>query len=348
MKNPKISVIMPVYNSGKYLSTAVDSVLNQSFKEIELILVDDGSTDGSSKKCDEYARKDSRVVVIHQKNGGICNARNAALKVAKGEYIGFCDHDDEFLPGVWERCVQIIKENNYPDLIKFGKKYVFIDENNNIYRNIYMTLQDKSYDRKDIIQNYLELRKNNLFRFVWDGLYKRAFIEKYNILFDPYFKYGGEDHDFCNMYSRYINSIVTLKEVFYVHYLRKNFSTSSKKIDNANTLYYKIESERLYQTLQFINYNLIKNRAIYWNQFFETCILPVISYHFKNGASKETIEIAVNQFDDSIMQQNDKNISFIDLIMQSKKIGLFTYCYLNKYFNFLYLLVYIRYKLIKS
>ena len=81
----KISIIMPVYNSGKYLSTAVDSILNQSFKEIELILVDDGSTDGSSEKCDEYARKDSRVVVIHQKNGGICNARNTALNMAKAK-----------------------------------------------------------------------------------------------------------------------------------------------------------------------------------------------------------------------------------------------------------------------
>ena len=84
----KVSVIMPVYNSGEYLQTAVDSILSQSLKDIELILVDDGSTDGSSEKCDEYAKKDKRVVVIHQRNGGICNARNAALKIARGEYIG--------------------------------------------------------------------------------------------------------------------------------------------------------------------------------------------------------------------------------------------------------------------
>ena len=67
---------MPVYNSGKYLKTAVESILNQSLKEFELILVDDGSIDGSSERCDEYARKDERIVVIHQKNGGICAARN--------------------------------------------------------------------------------------------------------------------------------------------------------------------------------------------------------------------------------------------------------------------------------
>lgn len=83
----KVSVIMPVYNSGEYLKTAVYSILSQSLKEIELILVDDGSTDGSSERCDEYAAKDSRVVVIHQKNGGICNARNAALKIARGNIL---------------------------------------------------------------------------------------------------------------------------------------------------------------------------------------------------------------------------------------------------------------------
>ena len=83
----KVSVIMPVYNSGEYLKTAVDSILSQSLKEIELILVDDGSTDGSSERCDEYAAKDSRVVVIHQKNGGICNARNAALKMPRGNIL---------------------------------------------------------------------------------------------------------------------------------------------------------------------------------------------------------------------------------------------------------------------
>ena len=73
MKNIKISVIMPVYNSGVYLETAVNSILDQDVQDMELILVDDGSTDGSSEKCDKYAEKDNRVIVIHQKNGGICN-----------------------------------------------------------------------------------------------------------------------------------------------------------------------------------------------------------------------------------------------------------------------------------
>ena len=85
----KVSIIMPVYNSEKFLKKAVDSVLNQKFEDFELILVDDGSPDASGSICDEFAEKDSRVKVIHKKNGGICSARNAGLKIAKGEYVGF-------------------------------------------------------------------------------------------------------------------------------------------------------------------------------------------------------------------------------------------------------------------
>ena len=118
---------MPVYNSGEYLKTAVDSILGQSFRDIELILVDDGSTDGSSEHCDEYARKDDRVKVIHQKNRGICNARNAALKIAKGEYIGFSDHDDEYLPGFLENAYKEAVANN-ADLVKVGKKEFIIKD----------------------------------------------------------------------------------------------------------------------------------------------------------------------------------------------------------------------------
>ncbi len=91
---PKISVIIPVYNVENYLRECVDSVLNQTFSDYEIILVDDGSTDISGKICDKYAVKDDRVNVIHKKNGGLSNARNVGLKKAVGEYIYFLDSDD--------------------------------------------------------------------------------------------------------------------------------------------------------------------------------------------------------------------------------------------------------------
>ena len=94
MKNPLISVIMPVYNPGRYFRAAVDSVLAQTLTDFELLLIDDGSTDGSGAICDEYAARDLRVRVKHGRNGGICASRNAGLDLAQGDWLAFCDHDD--------------------------------------------------------------------------------------------------------------------------------------------------------------------------------------------------------------------------------------------------------------
>ena len=92
---PLVSVILPVYNVEEYLCKCVDSVLAQTYRNLEVILVDDGSMDNSSKLCEEYAKKDNRIKVIHQKNGGLSAARNTGIKIAKGKYIAFLDADDE-------------------------------------------------------------------------------------------------------------------------------------------------------------------------------------------------------------------------------------------------------------
>lgn len=99
---PEISVIVPVYNTEKYLDRCIRSIINQTFSDFELILVDDGSKDNSGFVCDEWEKKDSRIKVIHQKNAGAGAARNAGLRVAKGEYIGFVDSDDWIEPQMYE------------------------------------------------------------------------------------------------------------------------------------------------------------------------------------------------------------------------------------------------------
>ena len=109
---PKISIIVPVYNVEKYLRKCVDSILNQTFKDFELILVDDGSIDTSGKICDEYNLKDNRIKVIHKENGGLSSARNAGLDIAQGEYIGFVDSDDWIELDMYEELYKICKEND--------------------------------------------------------------------------------------------------------------------------------------------------------------------------------------------------------------------------------------------
>lgn len=103
--SPSVTVIVPVYNVEPWLRECVDSILNQTFRDFELILVDDGSPDGCGAICDEYARRDSRVRVIHKENGGLSSARNAGLRIARGEYIAFVDSDDFIAPNMLRRLV---------------------------------------------------------------------------------------------------------------------------------------------------------------------------------------------------------------------------------------------------
>lgn len=108
----KISVIVPVYNVEKYLNRCIESIVNQSYKNLEIILVDDGSTDASGEICEEWKKKDSRIVVFHKENGGASSARNIGLKHAMGEYIGFVDSDDWIEKNMFERLYFLIKEHN--------------------------------------------------------------------------------------------------------------------------------------------------------------------------------------------------------------------------------------------
>ncbi|MDR1961632.1 MAG: glycosyltransferase [Gracilibacteraceae bacterium] len=116
---PKISVIMPVYNSGQYLPRAIDSVLGQILRDLELILVDDGSTDGSGQVCNRYARTDERVRVIRKPNGGTSSARNAGLAAVTGEYIAFADYDDYLFPEMYLYMYAKAEESGV-DVVKCG------------------------------------------------------------------------------------------------------------------------------------------------------------------------------------------------------------------------------------
>lgn len=108
MQNAIISIIVPVYNVKEYLNECVESIVNQSYTALEIILVDDGSTDGSAEICDNWLKKDSRIRVIHKENGGLSDARNAGMSIATGEYIGFVDGDDKITHGMYSRLYDLM------------------------------------------------------------------------------------------------------------------------------------------------------------------------------------------------------------------------------------------------
>lgn len=313
---------MPVYNTGEYLKTAVESILSQSLKEFELILVDDGSTDGSSERCDEYARQDSRVVVIHQKNGGICNARNAALKIARGEYIAFSDHDDEYLPGLLENAYQrAIKDHS--DIIKFCKKeYVII--NGTIVRTKGTSLNDCTYNNDEIKEHFFDFLNGKVFECVWDALFRREFLIGNNILFDEDYKMGGEDIDIIARVMSKAKVFSTMKEHYYEHYIRSGFSTSSKfninKLESNKKL-----ADRILHAINDMSLNLEQYRAEYIYQIMFTLInasVNMLANPQCTMTESERISYIGSLKSESCITEWFFNVPSYSVFKISKKVGL--------------------------
>lgn len=186
--NDVISVIVPVYNVARYLPQCLDSILSQDHRDLEVIVIDDGSTDGSGAICDEYARRDSRVRVIHQKNGGAAAAKNAGLRVATGEYLSFVDSDDFLEPDVYGYMLGVLKSQN-ADAAQFN------------FRDVYKShTEDQVLWRGQGVMNskeyLLRFPKDWTCALLWNKLYRRAvfdgvFFEEGHKIDDEYFTYRG-------------------------------------------------------------------------------------------------------------------------------------------------------------
>ena len=179
-----ITIVIPVYNVKNYLCECIDSVLNQKFHDYEIILVDDGSTDGSGKLCDDYKMNNSKITVIHQKNAGLSEARNAGLKIAKGDYVYFLDSDDYIRNDALEVMnEEIVKAN--PDLIYFEAS-VFYDSMKSDSTNLIVYDRKKEYDIMTGGQISLKLfRENEYYTAVPLHLFKREFLLENKLFFYP-------------------------------------------------------------------------------------------------------------------------------------------------------------------
>lgn len=225
MKEIAVSVIMPVYNAQKYIGRAIESVLNQDFESFELILVDDGSSDGSGIICDDYAHKDSRIVLIRQKNAGTCAARNVALDVARGKYITFCDHDDEYLPHLLRDNFELI-EHEKADVLQFSINRIYTERNNQI---IEQCLKNDVVLAKDLRQRYLDVRLCENFADVWNHFYRRDLINE--LRFNTIFDHGKEDVYFnLNILLRVKGKLIFNSRVYYNHYLYPTSSGTISKL----------------------------------------------------------------------------------------------------------------------
>lgn len=210
-----ISVIVPVYNTEKYLRNCLNSIINQTYRELEIIIVDDGSPDDSGKICDEYADRDSRIVVVHQNNKGLSGARNAGLDICKGEYVMFVDSDDTISLQMAEKMLFAIENVDIAicDFDRITKEYA---NNNSV---TYSEENDKLYITKDEIWSTILIKLNNA---SWNKLYRRTLIG--NIRF-PTGLVHGEDLVFNLKYISKCNNGVIIKEKLYNYFQRKDSIT---------------------------------------------------------------------------------------------------------------------------
>lgn len=232
----KVSVIMPVYNSEQYVRHAAESVLCQDFDSFELLLMDDGSTDGSGLICDELAKEHDNVRVFHTENGGMCHARNLGMEHARGEYLAFCDNDDEYLAGLLSQNYAIAIRDN-ADCVRFGRNLeVIVDEGEQSFSSYGGPSKFANFKGEDIFAHYDLVREGT--GAVWVGLYRRSLIREHNILFDESLRRGFEDLIFNYDVFDVAKSISINPRPYYVWRRRVSHSSSFVVDDNY---YYGLE-----------------------------------------------------------------------------------------------------------
>lgn len=226
MRTKKFSIIVPVYNCQDYISRCIESVLNQNTKDLELILINDGSTDSSKTMIEEYKKDSELIKVINKKNEGVSKARNIGLKEATGKYILFLDADDYLEENYIKEINEILKKYKNVELINFGFYSDVEDmEFNNLSRDE-ITYKDKFYkDKKSLAKDFVDLWDNTMLYNIWNKVYIKKIIDENNIKFPK--SNWGEDVEFNRLYLNAIKNMYNSNKCFY-HYIRERNGAATK------------------------------------------------------------------------------------------------------------------------
>lgn len=215
-EHPMVSIIMPVYNSEKYLSDALNSISKQIYTNFEVILVNDGSTDGSGKILDDFAKQDERVKVIHVSNGGPSSARNIGIAQACGEWIQFMDSDDIIDENM---LIELLKATKNADMVVSGAIQESADGSNSVVRSIIPAELNNIDDIGNYISN-MDCNTYDLFmNYLWNRLIKRSVLVDFNIRFDENMRLG-EDFLFMCELLKHVNKINVINQTYY-HYINR-------------------------------------------------------------------------------------------------------------------------------
>jgi len=254
MEEQKISVIVPIYNVAPYLARCIESICNQTYRNLQIILVDDGSTDGSGRICDAYAAHDPRVQVIHKENGGVVSARKAGLEYAQGIYIGLVDGDDYLEPEMYTELSRIICREN----VDFVHSGYYIDEKPGIYGTgkdaVFQCCEDTTACLRKFVLNPvsdLRITPSNWSKLYRSELVKEAYLEVPNEV-----SYGEDLLFLCNCLLKCRSFSISSKAHY--HYVtrmssachRKSISNIEKEVVLRNALCRLFQKQKILNELQ--------------------------------------------------------------------------------------------------
>jgi glycosyltransferase family protein len=281
-----ISVIVPVYHVEKYLDTCVQSILNQTYKDLEIILVDDGSADACSKMCDEYKKQDLRVKVIHKENGGLSDARNVGLDVATGDYIAFVDSDDYIHPEMYANMVGFLERNSDFNIVMCGYKKV--DEND---KEIYLKnwSQDiRILNHKDFIEDMFSAEQYEEYVVVWNKVYRKKIWDEIRFPKDKL-----REDEFVSYKLLYPQQRIAFIMNPVYHYRQRMGSIMQK----CEIMAYWNNTEALLEKIQFFKnkeaweYNLCVLRTLETLIYYYDCAQKNIEYGKAEDIRKVFVEI---------------------------------------------------------
>lgn len=234
---PKISVIVPVYGVERYLDRCISSIANQTYKNLEIILVDDGSPDNCPKICDEWALSDMRIRTVHRENGGLSCARNTGLSIATGDYITFIDSDDWIISDTYEYCVSLLERYEGADVVQFDLMHAYSNDQALVARKECVSIVCD----KEILNTYLKTSTQNGSYSVCRCLFKASIAKKYR------FREGKihEDIDYKFKVLRDSIKMLITNQIKYCYWQEGN-STSSGSLKERDFQLYE-SAEELYK-----------------------------------------------------------------------------------------------------
>lgn len=282
MKQPIVSIIVPIYNVEKYLSDCIESLVNQTYKNIEIILVNDGSTDSSLSICEKYQVNDSRIKLINLINSGVSKARNEGIKISTGEFVRFVDSDDIIpLNSIEESIAYTINDENI-DLIIFPYKMLYTYKEK-IFKSNYQYITKETLIKQNFFEKIINFDQKGLINSPCNKLYNLNVIKNKNLYFDEQMKYG-EDAKFNFDYFKCLSDtskVALVPTIGYYYFIRKNKLTLSCNYNNFNY--------NLINNIYTFKINFLKENFVYTENSFillQMFSKDIISYYYKISKNK--------------------------------------------------------------